>query len=575
MKRVLIVVLLASLLGLIWFSHRLAGVRIYHADECQNAFMARVIATGQTKLFLADTGLFQAGVLSWLARGASQSVEILVAARFVMLEIFWLNVILIALATGERLLSIRGLAALIGAATLAPLWDFGFEVRPDNLVLCGVLLMWCAVRNRPAGRQPYLIAGVLTAGLSFISLRALAFAVPISAAMLAFPPPGQAAPRRQLAMAWVAAALGMLLVIVLGYRAAGFWPMQWAQLGAATREGGQWHGEVLKETLSRLLQQAPLLLAVTAAALGTVTLEIRRRGRAVLSWDGLLPEALLFVGAFATLLLTRVPEPYHLLQVVPFAYLLAYRYAVGLMNGAWERPEFRPVLVALLVFGYFVPFGLATRRHLAFTNYHQEARMRLAEGLTDPARDAIYDGVGMISCRPAVGFGWVLPNVAQHDTGMTEGARWKGLLATQPPAAILPNYRTDQLPAECHTYIKEHYVPLSDDFWVLGKVLPAGGGRFDIAHGGRYRIASLKGSDLAGTYPAGLAGLLAPQEEGSLTGTLDGLPLSNRPVELKAGAHTIATKADERPTVVWVGSKQDRLGRLGESDHRFLFIKWY
>jgi hypothetical protein len=575
MKRVLIVVLLASLLGLIWFSHRLAGVRIYHADECQNAFMARVIATGQTKLFLPDTGLFQVGVLSWLARGAAQSVEILVAARFVMLEIFWLNLILIALATGERLLSIRGLAALVGAAALAPLWDFGFEVRPDNLVLCGVLLMWCAVRFHPTGRQPYLIAGALSAGLLCISLRALAFTLPISAAMLAFPPRGQGMPRRQLAIAWVAAAVGTLLVIVLGYGAAGLWQVHWAQLGAATRKWSWWHGEVLKETLGRLLQQTPLLLAVTVAALGAVMLEIKRRGRAALTWDGLFPEALLFAGAFVTLLLTPVPEPYKLLLVIPFAYLLAYRYAVGLLNAVWGRPILRPVLVALLVFGYFVPFGLATRRHLAFTNYHQEARIRLAEGLTDPVRDVIYDGVGMISCRPAIGAGWRLPNVARHDSGMTEGARWKEMLAAHPAAAILPNYRTDQLPAECHTYIKEHYVPLSDDFWVLGKVLPAGGGKFDITHPGRYRIASLKGSDLAGTYPAGLAGLLAPLEVGSLTGTLDGLLLSNRPVELKAGTHTIATQGDERPTVVWVGPKQDRLGRLGESDHRFLFIKWY
>ena len=100
MNRALILILLVSLAGLIWFSHRLGGVRIYHADECQNVTMARIIATGQTKAFYAEAWLFQTWVLAWLARGATRSVDILVAARFVMLEIFWLNVVLIALATG-------------------------------------------------------------------------------------------------------------------------------------------------------------------------------------------------------------------------------------------------------------------------------------------------------------------------------------------------------------------------------------------------------------------------------------------------------------------------------------------
>jgi len=177
MKRALILILLVSLAGLIWFSHRLAGVRIYHADECQTVSMARIIATGQTKAFYADAGLFQTG-LGWLTRGATQSVDMFVAARFVMLEVFWLNVVLLALATEERLLSRRGLIALVGAATLAPLWDFGFEIRPDNLLLCGVLLMWCVARVRPTGLQPFFITGALAAGLPFIAFKAVAFTLP-------------------------------------------------------------------------------------------------------------------------------------------------------------------------------------------------------------------------------------------------------------------------------------------------------------------------------------------------------------------------------------------------------------
>src|ERR1035441_5303480 len=180
MNRALTLVLLGSLVTLIWFSHRLAGIRIYHADESQNVCMASIMATAQAKTFYAGASLFQWSALSWLVRDATRSVDILVAARFMMLEIFWLNVVLLALATGERLLSRRGLIALVGAATLAPLWDFGFEIRPDNLLLCGVLLMWCVVRVRPKGLQPFIIAGALATGLQFVSFRAARFTLPIS-----------------------------------------------------------------------------------------------------------------------------------------------------------------------------------------------------------------------------------------------------------------------------------------------------------------------------------------------------------------------------------------------------------
>jgi hypothetical protein len=575
MNRSLSLILLASLAGLIWFSHRLAGVRIYHADECQNVSMARIIATGQTKAFYAEAGLFQTGLLAWLARGATQSVDVFVPARFVMLEIFWLNLVLIALATGERLFSRRGLIALVGAATLAPLWDYGFEIRPDNLLLCGVLLMWCAVRVRPKGLQPFVIAGALTVGLQFVAFKAVAFTLPISAAILAFPPPGQRTPRWKLAFAWAAGAFGMFVLIRLAYGAAGLWDAYVADLSRLLRDasGGNRFGP--SEALGRLLSQTPLLLAFLTAALVAVAVDLRNRGKAALTWDGSLPEALLFLDALAVLLINPAPEPYNLLHLVPYGFLLAFRYASELTKEIWGRLALRPVLVALLVFAYLVPFGVATRRHLDFTNYHQEARMRLTEGLTDPARDPVYDGIGMVPTRPSIHFWWSLPNVNRPSLAKEQGLRVREMLAARPAAVFIPNYRTDRLPEEDHAFIRERYVSLTDDFWVLGKVLPAGGGTFEVVHPGRYRISSLEGSDLAGTYPDGLAGLMAPLVEGSIIGTLDGAPLSKRPVELTVGTHRIETKPDCQPAVVWMGPRQERVGRLGDSDHRFLFVRWY
>jgi hypothetical protein len=492
-----------------------------------------------------------------------------------MLEIFWLNLVLIALATGERLLSRRGLIALVGAATLAPLWDYGFEIRPDNLLLCGVLLMWCVVRVRPKGLQPFVIAGALAVGLQFVAFKAVAFTLPISAAILAFPPPGQRAPRWKLALAWAVGALGMFALIRMTYGAAGLWDVYMADVRRVLGDvsGGDRSG--LGEALRRLLSQTLLLLAFLTAALVAIAVDLRHRGKAALTWDGTLPEALLFLGALAVLLLNPAPKPYNLLHLAPYAFLLSFRYASGLLEAIWGRLALRPVLVALVVFAHFVPFGVATRRHLRWTNYNQEARMRLAEELTDPARDPVYDGIGLVPTRSSIHFCWLLPDVNRPSLAEERGLRVRDMLAARPAAVVIPNYRTDRLPEEDHAFIRERYVSLSDDFQVLGKVLPAGGGTFEIVHPGRYRISSLEGSDLAGTYPDGLAGLMAPVVEGSLIGTLDGVPLSKRPVELTMGTHRIETKPDCQPAVVWMGPRKERIGRLGGSDHRFLFIRWY
>jgi hypothetical protein len=68
-----------------------------------------------------------------------------------MLELFWLNIVLIILATGEKLLSLRGLVALAGAAE-AGLAPAGFlaagAVGPVRLRVAGVLLLLAGGEER-------------------------------------------------------------------------------------------------------------------------------------------------------------------------------------------------------------------------------------------------------------------------------------------------------------------------------------------------------------------------------------------------------------------------------------------
>ncbi len=214
-----------------------------------------------------------------------------------------------------------------------------------------------------------------------------------------------------------------------------------------------------------------------------------------------MPEALLFLNALAALLTSPAPQPHTLLHLVPFAYLLAFRYASVLSKEIWGRPVLWPVLVALLIFAHLIPFVVATRRHLDFPNFRQEARMRLAEDVTDPAKDPVYDGVGMVPTRPSVHFWWLLPSLNRRSFAEEHGLRVRDLLAARPAAVLIPNYLTDCLSEEDQAFIRERYVALADDFWVLGKVLVAGGGTFEVVHPGRYRISSLEGSESCRNIP--------------------------------------------------------------------------
>src|SRR5436190_13671721 len=142
--RFLVGLLILGVLGcLFFFSLRLAGTRVFQIDEFNEVYVGHVLSSGAgTVTPLGNFGLFEIP-LSWLVANVSRSMDALVSARLAMVQLFWLNIILIALATGARLLSIEGLVAIFGAATLAPLWDYGFEVRHDNPLLTGLLLMWC------------------------------------------------------------------------------------------------------------------------------------------------------------------------------------------------------------------------------------------------------------------------------------------------------------------------------------------------------------------------------------------------------------------------------------------------
>jgi len=558
--------LAAALACLAVFSARLAATRVYQVDECYSVAMARLVASGREAEFQTDPSAFSVA-LSSLSPRAERSRDLFSRARAAMLALFWLNLVLLAACTGERLASRRGLAALLAAATLAPLWDYGFEIRHDNVLLTGLLLTWYLLRVRPAGRRSYFAAGALAAGLLFVAFKAFAYALPLSAAFLAFPPPGHRAPRPALIASWAAGAAAALAAARWGYGALGLWPVYLAELvrmsaaAAGVRRMPPW------EALWRFLVEAPLLLVLVVAAASLVARDARRRA-ATRGWDGGVPEAALVAGACAVLLVNPTPYAYNLLFVVPFAFLLVHRCADRLAEEHRTFVRALPLGGAFVLLAHGVPFAAAACWEAAWSNARQVELMDQAEALAD-SREPVLDGVGLVPTRPSVSDRWLLDTLNIGGFRDGSGPRMRDLLARNPAAVIIPNYRTDWLPAEDRAFIASRYVPLSDDFWVPGAVLPPGGGDFEAILAGRYRISALADSGLA-EDGAGSA------ESGAIQGaTLDGERFSGGVVALTAGRHRLRTGVGGRLAAVWTGPRLDRPPRLAWADRRRLFVDWY
>jgi hypothetical protein len=497
-----------------------------------------------------------------------------------MLLVFWLNWLLLATATGERAISGRWFVALAGAATLAPLWDYGFEVRHDNVILLGLLIAWNLVRFQPARWQGYLAVGGIAGILQFVAFKSIAYTGLLGVALVALPPRGEKASRAKTALWLMTGAAIAFGLIQLAFRASQHWH---GYTSVADDISASSVGHVRLTpwfALGRLPLQTPLLLALVFSALSGLVFELRQRGRAALGWEGCMPEAALFMAATLAFFLNPTPYPYNLVNLVPFAFLLAYRHAAILWSSIAARPALCFGCVSIVIFTHVGPFVVATQRHWSKVNDRQEALMHLAENLTDPATDAVYDaGVALVPTRKHVNSRADLHSFTTRKHLEGTGTRICETLTEETPPVFIPTYRTDWLFENVMDFIRGRYVALSDDIWVLGKVLPAGGGTVDIVRTGRYRIAPLAASNLAGTYRADLRGFLESSSEAApdshVAGTLDGGPVPEGAVELTAGAHVVKCGAEVQVAVFWVGPELDRLPRMGAGNHRELFDNWY
>lgn len=521
-----------ALLGLLMATtFALAMMRVYQVDEAQTVYMATVLARGWTGS-LFTSGQLHLYPLSLLSRLASTSAGTFLVFRACFWALFWANAVLAVLAAGLRLRSQEGVKALVLAGTLAPLWAYGLECRHDNVLITGLLALWLLAR-RVRGRREliFLALGFVSLLLHSCLFKAVAFWVPLTVLLVALEPAPWGT-RAKRAGWWLLGAAGCFLACwafkaQTGIQALAVNGRDAMKVAVSPARFAPWH------TLRLLLGTAPLLTAAMGGLALYGALRVRARGlKGAWEDEAGFPELLLFLICAFAFFINPTPFPYNL-GVLSAGALVAL-LALGrpwLEPGAFRGSAALPFLVSLGVLLHVTPWVLRVADLFAMTNDRQEEVMALAEAYTGP-EDPVFDGIGLVTTRKAPAYEWVVQwanqlQFHQHPLFQSLGGRV--------PPVVLPSYRLNYLPPSDLAFLSTNYVPLHQDFWVLG-ALPrtsAAPGAWTCYRSGRYALIPVKADP--GTV------------------FLDGKALAPGIVWVDRGEHRLAMDPASPCALAWVG----------------------
>ncbi len=554
MTRTAKLALLASALTLLaFFSIYLCLERIIQVDEAQWAMQARLMGTGKHALTLTEP-IWLLGPLSWLAKLAGDAATVFSSFRLVFVGIFWINIALTAKAAGARLRTPEGLAILLLAATVAPLWDYGFEIRHDNLLLMTILGLWLLVRpSETRVRYWPFWAGILAALSQFLAFKAFLYVLPLLAAGFWW-----------VRSDWRSAARPALylgLGLLVGVGAAILVHAMAGNLSAVSSNTTSLVAITSTVTrfppwlaLSRALQEAPLLAMGGLAVLVTPLIRLHSRGmHSLLETLDQQPEWLLLCVCFGVLLANPTPYPYNLVLLIPMALIAVLRLGSSAID-AMKASGLLWLALPILLGTHLWTWWAATERHLNHTNARQQTLMNLTERLTDPALHHVFDGSGLVPTRDPVSRTWLL-----H--GFTVQAFHEGFeplrlqLARVETPVILTSYRTKWLPESDWAFIRSHYRPLGIDIAVLGFEREVGNFSYEALAEGRYMLAFENASATA---------LILLNGKAQPTG----------PIVLKRGLHAFEASGAEKIRLTWLGPTVNAEPNLPPARHE-LFLNWY
>jgi hypothetical protein len=477
----------AALLALVAFSEYLALNRILQVDELQNVFTARLLAKHLENQYSAYASLMFFGPMGWLAGHIERSALIFHAERLLFFTLFWVNLALIVRCAGIRLRSRTGILALLVVGTLAPLWDYGFEIRHDNALLTAILLAWIAAR--PLGesaKRSLFAAGFIAVVAQFVAYKAFAYLVPIVLFALA----ASILEERRLVKAGLTLLAGALTATALSvgiHLLKGTWSLYASSFAALGKSAAEIRPMTSGYTFYRVWLQSPLLVLALPFAVGVSIQNLVRRewvGR-----DSFVPEAGLLALAVAALIVNPTPYPYNLVLLIPQAAILLLRLRPR-VTALWQTTAAWRGAFAILFVVHVASWLYFTLRHVYMSNARQVQLMTVAEEMTDPKVHAVFDGSGLVPTRQPPGFHWLIHGFSIQYYRDSSFGRIRDQLKEGRTPVVIPNYRTRWLPVEDQRFIAQHYMPLAGDYWVAGTMLETGAMQWECIVPGRYFVAS-------------------------------------------------------------------------------------
>lgn len=550
------------LMSLIAFSLFIALTRIYQVDEAQNVFTARILASHWEDNHNLWIEIWHLWPLGWLASWNHDSASLFQASRLFMLMVFWVNISLTALNCDLHWDTKKSLWILLGAATLAPLWDYGFEIRHDNLLLMFLLLYLYCLRIKSGNlKRVAFILGALAALLQFITFKSFVYWFPMAVLFLTIRPKEWGLSRVKTLAFGCLGFISTTLLLVGILKISGRLPYFLDSLAILLDFSAKPNTRFAPwGTLTRLASQTPMLLGVAIAA-SVHTLAVLREGwRERLGWDGTFPETFLVLIALVALLIHPMPLPYHLCLLVPFTYILGIRWIQRFEDSFGFGKAHLFLWISMILVTHVVPFLGATRRHLDFTNDRQEELMKLAEAMTDPSKDRVYDAAGLVASRQSIGRQWFLHTMFRDRFDKGELPPVRTMLQDNPASVIIPNYRFSWLQKEDVSFIQSNYLALANDFLVLGHSLRSPKLEFSCLQPGRYQITSKQiGSGAVQPFVA-----------------MDGVLITAPSVQvISKGVHVFKAEKDLEIVIVWVGPKLNQVPSIAPGDPNRFFINWY
>ena len=537
----------------------LAVNRIFQVDEVQTMHMAWLLAQPDANQYFNSAEAYLLP-LALLSRAFQDPLAYIVACRLIFYAVFLASGCLLARGVaGRSRTKFYGALCLLG--TMPVLWDFGFEVRHDNVVILGLVLMMrmlFADHTESEGRS--LFWGGCLGGVLFLSsFKSIVLWAPILVMLALSRVIGR---RVSLTRAMGAVAGGLvtatIVVFLIHFLAGSLALYVKSARGFFMSVGGEGIRFFDWTYLWRFARHQPWLLCMSA-----VFLVVEGRwifGAGFVGREGGRPDTrakefiLLILGPIF-LALNPAPFPYNYLYIVVLAFPAVFHMTTKLF-------DIIPVKPALLLAVIIVIQGLSAVpqmiRHFSYTNGSQRRAIAYLNAYTD-REDRVFDGAGLAMFRKGPGEMWYLHslNKAGYRAGIFPSVR--NMLTQNRCPILLQSYKWDFMQSEDLEFIKSHYVPFRMAVWILGSRIPIyepGASDFNIFYDGFYLFCTWN---------------MEPVSEISV----DGTPVNPQAVFLRKGEHRLkAEKSAGAVFALWVKNGRFLPPQVPELTLP-LYVNWY